>query len=321
MTRQDFYTALRQKKFEPVYFFYGEEDFLIDEAVDSLIAGVLPEASRSFNLDILYGNEVDARDVVAHANSFPMMAERRVVVLREYERLDEDELIHSYVESPCPTTVLVLVAKKTDPTIRGKAAAVEFRRLYDSDLPSWIAERSSLYGKRISRDASELLVMYVGGSLRALDSEIEKIAVYVGEKKAIDSEDVAAVVGISKSYNVFELTKAVGDRNLKRSLEILERMMEVGEYPPLMVAALTKHFMTLLKLAEGKRRRMSESEMAASIKSLPRRMGEYMNQLRQYSSADLEKTFAPLARADEKLKFTSEDPRSVMTVLLHELIG
>jgi DNA polymerase-3 subunit delta len=160
----------------------------------------------------------------------------------------------------------------------------------------------------------------VGGSLRTLDSELEKIAVYVGEKKTIEGEDVAAVVGVSKSYNVYELTKAVGDRNLKRSLEILERMMDFGEYPPLMVAALTKHFMTLLKLAEGRRRKMSESDIATSIRSSPRRVGEYMSQLRRYSPADLEKSFAPLARADEKLKFTSEDPRSVMTVLLHELI-
>jgi DNA polymerase-3 subunit delta len=321
MTRQDFYTALRQGKVAPVYLFYGEEDFLIDEAVDSVIAEVLPEESRSFNLDVLYGNEVDARDVVAHANSFPMMAERRVVIMREYERLEEDEPVQSYLENPCPTTILVLVAKKTDAATRGKAMAVEFRRPYESELPAWIMERASHYGKRVSRDAAELLVMYVGASLRGLDIEIEKVAVYIGERKTVDSDDVSAVVGISKSYNVFELTKAVGDRNLKRSLEILERMMEVGEYPPLMVAALTKHFMTLLKLAEGKRRRMSESEIATFIKSPPRRIGEYMNQLRQYSSADLEKTFAPLARADEKLKFSSEDPRSVMTVLLHELMG
>lgn len=303
-----------------MYFFYGEEDFLIDEAVDSLIAEVLPQESRSFNLDVLYGNEVDARDVVAHANSFPMTVDRRVVILREYERLEDREILQSYVQNPSPTTVLVLVSKKTDAAIRGKTATVEFRRLYDSELPAWITERGSLYGKRISRDASELLIMYVGASLRALGSEIEKIAIYVGEKKTIDGEDVAAVVGISKSYNVFELTKAVGDRDLKRSIEILERMMEFGEYPPMMVAALTKHFMTLLKLAEGRRRKMSESEIAASIRSSPKRVGEYLTQLRQYSPADLEKSFSSLARADEKLKFTGEDPRSVMTVLLHELI-
>jgi DNA polymerase-3 subunit delta len=320
MTSQDFYSALRQRKFAPVYFFYGEEDFLIDEAVDSLIAGVLPEESRSFNLDVFYGNEVEARDVVAHANSFPMMAERRVVIVREYERLDDSETIESYVENPASSTVLVLVSKKSDAGIRGKATTVEFRRLYDSELPAWIAERVSHYGKQVSRDASELLILNVGGSLRTLDSEIEKIAVYVGEKKNIDGEDVAAVVGVSKGYNVYELTKAVGDRNLKRSLEILERMMDFGEYPPLMVAALTKHFMTLLKLAEGRKRNMSESEIAASIRLSPRRVGEYMSQLRRYSPADLEKSFVPLARADEKLKFSSEDPRSVMTVLLHELI-
>jgi DNA polymerase-3 subunit delta len=320
MTQKDFYSALRQRKFAPVYFFYGEEDFLIDEAVDSLIAGAVPEESRSFNLDILYGNEVDARDVVAHANSFPMTADRRVVVLREYERLEEKELLHFYIENPSSTTVLVLVSKKTDAAIHGQAATVEFRRLYESELPAWIAERGPLYGKRISRDASELLIMYVGGSLRALDNEIEKIAVYVGEKKTIDSKDAAAVVGISKTYNVFDLTKAVGDRDLKRSIEILERMMEFGEYPPLMVAALTRHFMTLLKLAEAKKRKMSESEIASSIRSSPRRVAEYLSQLREYSPAELERSFAPLARADEKLKFTSEDPRSVMTVLLHELI-
>jgi DNA polymerase-3 subunit delta len=320
MTQKDFYSSLRQRKFAPVYSFYGEEDFLIDEAVDAVIAGVLPQDSRSFNLDIVYGNDVDARDVVAHANSFPMSAERRVVVLREYERLEEKELVESYVENPSPTTVLVLVSKRADAAIRGKAAVVEFHRLYDWELPAWIAERSSLYGKRVTRDACELLIIYVGGSLRALDTEMEKVAVYVGERETIESEDVAAVVGISKSYNVFELTKAVGDRDLRRSIEILERMMEFGEYPPLIVAALTKHFMTLLKFAEAKRRRMSESEIAASLRSSPTRVSEYMSQLRRYSSADLEKSFAPLASADEKLKFSSEDPHSVMTVLLHELI-
>ena len=320
MTQQEFYRDLRKRKLAPVYSFYGEEDFLIDEAVESLMAEVLPQESRSFNLDVLYGNEVNARDVVAHANSFPMGADYRVVILREYDRLDDGEILQSYVQNPSPTTVLVLISKKADAAIRGKTAAVDFRRLYESELPAWITERGSLNEKRVSREASDLLLMYVGASLRALDNEIEKIAVYVGDRKAIDVEDVAAVVGVSKTHNVFELTKAVGNRDLKRSLEILERMMEFGEYPPLMVAALTKHFMTLLKLTEAKRRKMSEAEIASFTRLPPRRVGEYLDQLRQYSPAALEKSFAPLARADEKLKFTSEDPRSVMTVLLHELI-
>jgi DNA polymerase-3 subunit delta len=320
MTRQEFYRDLRKRKFAPVYSFRGEEDFLIDEAVESLIAEVLPQESRSFNLDVLYGNEVDARDVVAHANSFPMGADHRVVILREYDRLDDKEILQSYVQNPSPSTILVLISKKADAAIRVKATAVDFDRLYESDLPPWITERGSLYEKRVSREACDLLLMYVGTSLRALDNELEKIAVYVGDKKTIDAEDVAAVVGISKTHNVFELTRAVGNRDLKRSVEILERMMEFGEYPPLMVAALTKHFMTLLKLTEAKRRRMSEGELASSFRLPPRRVGEYKNQLRHYSPAELEKSFAPLARADEKLKYTSEDPRSVMTVLLHELI-
>jgi DNA polymerase-3 subunit delta len=319
MTRQEFYRDLRKRKFAPAYSFHGEEDFLIDEAVESLIAEVLSQESKSFNLDVLYGNEVDARDVVAHASSFPMGADYRVVILREYDRLGDKEILQSYVRNPSPTTVLVLISKKADVAIRGKTAAVDFGRLYESELPSWITERGSLHEKRVSREACDLLLMYVGTSLRALDNEIGKIAVYVGDKKTIDAEDVAAVVGISRTHNVFELTRAVGNRDIKRSIELLERMMEFGEYPPLMVAALTKHFMTLLKLTEAKRR-MSEGELASSFRLSPRRVDEYQDQLRHYSPAELEKSFAPLARADEKLKYTSEDPRSVMTVLLHELI-
>jgi DNA polymerase-3 subunit delta len=320
MTREEFYRDLRKRKFAPVYSFRGEEDFLIDEAVESLIAEVMPQESRSFNLDVLYGNEVDARDVVAHANSFPLGADHRIVILREYDRLDDKEILQSYVKNPSPSTVLVLISKKTDAAVRGKTTAVDFNRLYESELPPWIAERASVNEKRISREGCDLLLMYVGTSLRALDNEIEKIAVYVGDKKTIDAEDVAAVVGISKTHNVFELTRAVGNRDLKRSVEILDRMMEFGEYPPFMVAALTKHFMTLLKLTEAKRSRMSGGELASSFRLSPRRVGEYQDQLRHYSPDKLEKSFGPLARADEKLKYTSEDPRSVMTVLLHELI-
>ncbi|MEK6570529.1 MAG: DNA polymerase III subunit delta [Bacteroidota bacterium] len=298
MTQQEFHTALKQRKFAQVYFFFGEEDFLIDEAVSTLIATVLRDEDQSFNLDVLYGDEVDAQDVVAHANSYPMMTQHRVVILRNFERLDDEgkKILYTHVEKASQSTVMVIISKKTDSILQRKAATIEFGHPKESELLLWIKERGRKYGREISRDAYEVLITYVGNSLRALDSELEKISSYIGDKKTIDADDVHAVVGFSKTYNVFELSKAVGNRDLKRSLEIFYRMMQFGEHPPVMVVMITKNFMRMLKLAEGGQR------------------------LRSYSKSEIERGFASLARADEKLKFTGEDPRSVMTILLHELM-
>ena len=320
MTVKDFYSELHQRKFSAVYFFYGDEDFLIDEAVESILDEVLKNSDRDFNLDILFAGEVEATEVVAQANAFPMMTERRVIILRDFERLEEKDLVYAYVERPSGSTALVLISKKADSAISKSATIVEFVRLRDYELPRWVSERAASYDKGISPEASEVLVAYVGNSLRALDNEIEKIATFVGEKRTIDADDVVAVVAVSRTYNVFEMTRAVGNRDLPRSLKIIERMMELGETPVLMVAMITKHFMSLLKFAYGRKKKMSESELSSVLRARPSRLKEFDAHLRQFSPSKLERCFAPLARADEKLKFTSEDPRTVMAVLLHELL-
>jgi DNA polymerase-3 subunit delta len=304
MSAETFYQSLSQSKFSAVYIFCGEEDFLIDEALQALVTKVLPGDTENFNLDILSAVETDTREIVARANSFPLMSQYRVVIVKDLDRRGEksrekekgNDALLSYLNNPSPTTILVLVVKKLDKELKGKGEFVEFSRLDEGRLRRWIEERGARYGKRVRPEASQALITYVGSSLRALDRELEKISVYVDEKKTIDIDDVNAVVGLSKTYNVFELSRAVGSRDLKRSLEILERMMEFGEHPPLMVAVLTKHFMSLLKNVDKGLRVAS------------------------YSRAELERSFGFLARADEKLKFTSEDPRSVMTVLFHELM-
>lgn len=318
MKLESFYSALHERKFAPVYLFWGEEDFLIDEAIESLTNEVLRDGNRDFNLDVLYGDDVDPREVIAHASSFPTMTERRVVILKDFDQLSEKKLVSTYVENPCESTILVLVSRKTDHSLHGKVTEVQFPRRREYELAQWISERAARHGKDVSPEACELLNVYVGNSLRALASEIEKLVIHVGEKKAIDLDDVRAIVGVSRTYNAFELTTAVGNRDLPRAIEILKRMMDIGESLPFIVAMLTKRFMDLLKLADGRKRKMSQRELAAIVPS--NRLRECLSQLRNFSTEALERSFASLVKADEKLKFTSEDPHSVMIVLLHELL-
>ena len=102
-------SAIAKKEFSPVYLLHGGEDLLIEEATNAILDAALTRDERGFNLDVLYGGEADARDVVSHASSFPMMAERRVVVVREVDKLAQAEILANYIERPLPSTCLVLV--------------------------------------------------------------------------------------------------------------------------------------------------------------------------------------------------------------------
>ena len=99
-----------------VYLLYGEEDFLVEQALEAVLAATLSPADRQFNLDVVRAGDMDIREVLAMCASFPMMADRRVVVLRDVDSLNarELELLSAYLESPSPTTCLVLIAGSVD---------------------------------------------------------------------------------------------------------------------------------------------------------------------------------------------------------------
>jgi DNA polymerase-3 subunit delta len=132
MTYEDIEKAWSKGQAEPVYVFFGEEDFLRSELVHVLVDQFLPdEGTRSFNYDLLYGGDVQLRDVLSMAQSYPVMADRRVVIVREAEKLlktkvagtkssgknkqmQEDPLI-AYLKNPNKETILLFDMLKMGP--------------------------------------------------------------------------------------------------------------------------------------------------------------------------------------------------------------
>ena len=322
--------SIKQKKFAPLYYFYGDEDFLIQEMVDSIIDHALDESSRSFNLDILNGYDADAKDIVSVASAFPMMAPRRVVVVKGFDRVANREVLIPFFSNPMPSTALVMVSEKK-PDLRTKlskaleqhAVIIEFRPLPDYKIPPWIGGRISKHGKEISTEACELLHAHVGQSLRELQNEIDKLFIYLGDKKSIDVDDIDTVVGISKRYNIFELQNAIGSKNLPRAQEILERMLDAGEYPVGMITMLTKYFQKLWAMWDLLERKISREELIKFLHLTPSQVQFIDRDLlvaNNYSPVDIEHCFAVLQNTDEKLKSSSQDERLHLTLMLHEII-
>lgn len=329
LTMDDLEAALAAGEYASLYLFHGEEDFFVEEAVDRVVDAVLKGQDRSFNLDVLSAGEVDPREIVARASAFPMMADRRVVVVRDAEKFadKEIELMLRYVEHPSPTTCFIVAASKADMrrklflALKKKGMAIEFRPLRDDRLPGWIEQRVRRRKGTITPDAAKLLSTYVGSSLRDLENELEKLFLYMGGRTAITADDVATVVGITREFSVFELQKAIGEKNIQRSAMILERMIDAGEQAPRLISFLTGYFATLWRLHDLRRRGADDRSVAGELKINPYFLKEYLDALRRFSASDVESAFAYLVDADEATKSTATDPRQLMHTLLIRLTG
>ena len=326
LTIDDLRAALAQRKVAPVYLFCGSEDFLVEEATDLVIESVLAPEHRGFNLDVMYGGDADARDVASHASSFPMMADRRVVVVRDLDKLANKELLSPYIEQPSPSTSLILHSTKPDfrkkPYLIAKRASsiIWFEPIRDYHVAGWISKRLKQQGWDIEPEAVKILAAYVGTSLREIQNELNKLYVFIGKRRLITPDDIRAVVGVSKEYNVFELQNAIGAKNLARSTQVLSRMLDAGESPILLIVMLTRYFTTLWKLRDLQRHGVAGGELAAKVGVSPYFIKEYVAAADRFTLSEIEHSFETLVRADEQLKTSSVDPLQAMQNLIVILV-
>ncbi|MBS1538379.1 MAG: DNA polymerase III subunit delta [Bacteroidetes bacterium] len=333
---------LASKPLPPIILLFGEEDFMLDEAYSKLIEKALVSDVSGFNFDTVDADNTTADAVITMANAFPLMAERRVVSVKNFEkyfsgRASKKNEIKSpftkYFQAPQPSTLLILRSSASElngissavsnskQTEKGqkklatlkfpydvlieKAACLEFPKVYERDVPSWIARRLREKGREISPEAAEFLTAKVGNSLRELNNEIEKILIFLQNKKKITDEDISAVVGDSRIYNVFELQKAIGGRDLPRSLDIMFHMLAAEKQEILIISMITRYFVVLWKLSEASQQTRNHFELSKTVGISSFFIPEYLGALQKYSSKQLNNAFYALRDADLKLKSTN----------------
>jgi DNA polymerase-3 subunit delta len=319
--------SIRKRDFHPVYMLYGEEETMINDIVGQIVQTALDENTRQFNLDVLDGAETTAEDVLARALSFPMMGERRVIVVREFDRLGDKEKLAGYAAHPSKDTILVLVStspdfrKKEIQAIRDSSMSVRFPELREVALRESLAERAKSLGKNISPDASDLLIAYVGRSLAEVRNALDKTALYTGSRTEITSKDVNDVIGRSEGSDIFELQRHLSRRDPRRAMESLFSLLDLGESPIGIIVMLTRYFQRVWCIEDAVRAGKGEASVASTLGIPSFTVKEYLAAAKVYSVSDIERIFSSLERADEQLKSSAADPRLVMTLLLTHIVG
>ena len=223
--------AIKRRSFDGAYYILGDDDYQKDDAVRQLIEAALEPGTRDFNFDVRRASELDAETLEILLSTPPMMAERRVVVLREVNALKKEsrKLLDEYLKNPAPDLLLLMTAavgSRADSTLLTSTTPLQFDPLTGDRVPRWIAHTaSSEFGVKISELAVELLQAAVGNDLHQLAGELDKLASYVHGTRNVEEEDVSAVVGVRRGETQSDLLDAVADRNVSRALELIPHVL------------------------------------------------------------------------------------------------
>ena len=223
-----------------MYFLHGTEAFYIEALEKHFVNGSIPEDERDFNQHVLYAKDYELGEVVKLAQQFPMMGERQMILIKEAQNYRKfDELI-KYLEKPLNSTVLVFSykGKKLDARVEKKLAGAKFmfsKPLYDNQVPDWIKEQVTEIGLTIEPQATVLLSEYLGNDLSKIINELGKLKIVLPQGALITTDVIEKNIGISKEFNVFELVKAIANRDTGKCLGIANHFSKNSKNHPFVV--------------------------------------------------------------------------------------
>ncbi|TDW51541.1 DNA polymerase III delta subunit [Flavobacterium sp. 270] len=296
---------------KPIYFLMGEEPYYIDKLSEYIEQNVLAEEEKGFNQTVLYGRDVSIEDIVATAKRYPMMAERQVVIVKEAQDLSRTiDKIESYVNNPLETTVLVFCykyktldkRKKVTKTLAQNGVVYESKKLYENQVGDWI--KRVLAGKKYTIDpkANAMLVEFLGTDLSKINNELEKLQIILPQGTMITPQHIEENIGFSKDYNVFELRKAIGERNQLRAYKIAENFAHnPKEYPLVMTTGLVFGFFVQLLKYHGLKDK-NPKNVAAAIGVNPYFLKEYDLAIKNYPMRKVSQIVGALRDIDVKSK-------------------
>lgn len=219
---------INKRSFAPIYLLHGEEPYFIDVIEDLIEANLLNPEEKEFNQSILYGSETDIGSLQDQAMRYPMFSEYQLIIVREAQKLKQIEQLEAYAERPAKSTILVLCHKykkldgrtKFSKNIDKNGVVFESKKLYDNQVSPWITNYIKSRAYQIEEKASLLLAEYIGADLSRITQEFTKLTINIPPNSMITTEIIERNVGISKEFNVFELSRALGERDVLKANKI-----------------------------------------------------------------------------------------------------
>jgi DNA polymerase-3 subunit delta len=314
---------LAKGKTRPFYLLYGDEGYLMERARGRIVDTLLPQL-RELNYTAFDAGQAPPSEVINASNTLPCMVQRRIVLVKNAHQYSKSDLtsFSPYVQSPCPTTSLIFIAEEiTAEFLREvKDGAFHLERPPQKEIIYWIRAIVRELGKEITAEAAGYLQEAIGRNLQALYHELSKASLYIGERERIELRDVERVMSDVRVTTIFELTKAIGARDLKQALRALERIWESGEPPLKILGMISRQFRHLLMTKEVLTRGGGTEAVKKELGiSNPYYLRELTAQAKGFSQPSLHRAIKSLWQADLQFKRSSLSRRLLLEGLIIKL--
>lgn len=339
MTPADAIREAREGDLRPVYLLSGEETYQQSRVLEAIRAAALAQDTAGLNDDHFTAGDVDLARVLETARTLPMMAQRRLVVVRSVERwekprggakkkrsaADELEQLAEYVAAPSPETTLVLVAHKLDKRRRLVTASKKAGGLVECDplsrdaLPGFIERAARDRGCRLAPGVSDLLAELTGPELGKVADALERVCLYAGTDREVTEDDVAECVVQVRPATIWELTGAVGRRDAGAALTALAKVYDPQDRGLRLLPVLAWSTRQLIKFESATREGLSAPEAAKRAGAPPFKARELAQQVRRLTASDLQFWLETLADVDLALKGGSRRPP--LAILEHAVLS
>ena len=322
---------INDRSFLPIYLLHGDENYFSDQIMKLLVSNVINEDSADFDLKKIYGKKSDENqesEVIDFVKRFPLSGDYNLLIVKDAKNLSNDfKNIISYLDNINPKTILVLAfitnidkRKKIYKSAQKNGVVFESKKIYDNQVYKWIENQCAHKSLNLHPNSIKIISDFTGNDLSQIDNELEKLKLNSKKGQTISPNEVESIIGFSKEFNFFELTKVIGKNNLNKTIEIASYMSKNSKkYPvPLIVATIYSFFNKLFIYHSIENKKEASKILGIN----PYFIDEYHQASSFYPMKRISKIFEFLLEADKRSKgidFDNNDQEGIINDLIFKI--
>lgn len=326
--------AIKNGDLQPVYFLFGESEYLLKKTMETLEAAAAPLLSSDFDKKIFYGADSSFDEISDFALSFPFGSEKKLLIVKEFEKLVKSEKaglnkkLPKLVDDPPDFSIILFIYNGeltgfSDAYLKALKSGgyiYEARELSQAGLATWLIEYAEQSGKKLSKSNAELLITIIGEDRYSLEGQLEKMITFTGDSGEVTQEIIADQAISSKEYKPWDLNNMIAEGKEAEAFTIALKLFEKNGEILSTVATLNKYFIQLAEINEMLQKRVADDIAARKLRIHPFIYKKfYRTAAHRYPPKRLYRVFNALLEADLSVKTSRSDPETILTLLLREI--
>ncbi len=320
---------LKNGKILPVYFFFGDDAYSFDAGLALIDKAVSPFISSDFDKETFYGEDKNLSDILNVASAFPFGSGKKLLTIKDFEKIKDKKSLTTYINSPPDFTVLVIIHEgkitnfESEPykSLIKNNFIFESKELKGEYLAEWLINFTRNKGKIISSENARYLIDVVGENREMIEAQLDKIFIFLNDEKEITFDSIKSLSTKLKKYTIFDLQNAIGRKDKEVSLKIALNLFENGDGLIGIIAMLTKYFAGLAQITELQEKKIPIDAAARIVGTHYFYYKDYQKARTIYSDKDLYKAVNALLKADTSIKTTSADEKTILVMLISEILS